>query len=50
MNGIDEAMSELETANYDKDGDLVIWLREKINVSEIEEAAERLAKYEQESD
>ena len=46
MSGIDKAMSELESANYEENGDLVAWLKEKINISEIDEAAERLAQYE----
>jgi signal transduction histidine kinase/CheY-like chemotaxis protein/HPt (histidine-containing phosphotransfer) domain-containing protein len=46
MSGIDKAMSELESANYEENGDLVVWLREKINISEINEAAARLAQYE----
>jgi hypothetical protein len=42
MNGIDKAMSELESADYEEDADLVTWLREKIDISEFAEAAERL--------
>jgi len=45
MSGIDEAMSELESAAYEEDADLVAWLREKINISEIDEVAARLAQY-----
>jgi len=44
MLGIDQAMTELEEANYEEGGELVAWLREKINVSEITEAAMQLAK------
>lgn len=44
--GIDETMDELETADYEEVADLVAWLREKIDISEIGEVAERLAKYE----
>ncbi|MDR0302466.1 MAG: transporter substrate-binding domain-containing protein, partial [Treponema sp.] len=46
MNGIDKAMSELESADYEEDADLVAWLKEKISVSEIAEAAQRIARYE----
>jgi PAS domain S-box-containing protein len=45
MSGIDKAMSELENADYEQDADLVVWLREKIDISEITEAAERLRGY-----
>jgi len=43
MSGIDEVMSELNKNDYEKDGDLVAWLKEKIDISEIGEAATRLA-------
>jgi hypothetical protein len=46
MGGIDEAMAELEKADYDEGADLIPWLRGKIETSEFSEAAERLAKYE----
>jgi PAS domain S-box-containing protein len=48
MNGIDIAMAELERADYEEDADLVEWLKRKIEVSEIAEAAERLVHYEKE--
>jgi len=48
MSGTDEAMSELEKADYEEDADLIPWLREKIETSEFAEAAERLEKYEKE--
>jgi len=48
MAGIDKAMSELESADYEEDADLVTWLKEKIVVSEITETATRLAQYEKE--
>jgi len=44
MTGIDKAMSELENFNYEENAELVSWLREKINISEITEVAEHLAK------
>jgi hypothetical protein len=46
MNGIDKAMTELESAVYEEDADLAVWLREKIDVSEFAEAAVRIAQYE----
>jgi PAS domain S-box-containing protein len=39
MTGIDQAMSELESAAYEEGADMVAWLREKIGISEIDEAA-----------
>jgi len=48
MAGIDKAMSELESADYEESEDLVKWLKEKIVVSEIAETAERLKEYEKE--
>jgi PAS domain S-box-containing protein len=49
MMGIDKAMSELESFSYEEGADLIAWLKEKIDISEITEAAERLAQYEKES-
>jgi len=43
MAGIDNAMSELERADYEEDAELVAWLRDKINISEIDNAAKKLA-------
>jgi signal transduction histidine kinase/DNA-binding response OmpR family regulator len=45
MTGIDEAMSELEKNDYDEDTDLMSWLRERIDVSEISEVAQKLADF-----
>jgi HPt (histidine-containing phosphotransfer) domain-containing protein len=45
MSGIDEAMLELEKADYEEDAELVAWLRERIDVSEMGEVAQRLAGY-----
>jgi CheY-like chemotaxis protein len=42
MIGIDNAMSELESADYDEDAELLTWLKEKIDISEIAEASARL--------
>jgi HPt (histidine-containing phosphotransfer) domain-containing protein len=47
ISGIDQAMSELESSDYEEDADLAAWLREKIDVSEFAEVAARLAKYEE---
>jgi len=46
IDGIDKAMSELESADYEEGADLVEWLRKKIAVSRMSEAAQRLAKEE----
>ena len=43
MSGIDKAMSELEKYDYDEGDDLIEWLKEKINISEITEVAARLS-------
>jgi PAS domain S-box-containing protein len=48
MSGIDKAMAELESTDYEEGADLVAWLKEKIEISEITEAAARLAQYEKE--
>jgi PAS domain S-box-containing protein len=48
MIGIDKALSELEKTDYEEDGDLVAWLRGKIDISEIDEVADRLVRYEEE--
>jgi HPt (histidine-containing phosphotransfer) domain-containing protein len=45
MKDIDRAMSELESADYEQDTGLVAWLREKINISEFSEIAEKIANY-----
>jgi len=44
MSGIDEAMKELESFDYEEGADLVAWIKEKIEVSDIAEVAARLAK------
>ena len=48
MKDIDKAMSELESTDYEKDADLVAWLREKINISEFSEVVERIDNYKEE--
>jgi PAS domain S-box-containing protein len=45
MSGIDEAMAELEKNDYEEGGDLVAWLKKKIDISEIDEVAARLEEY-----
>jgi len=45
MKDIDKAMSELESAEYEQDAGLVVWLSEKINVSEFSEIAEKISNY-----
>jgi CheY-like chemotaxis protein len=49
MSGIDEAMEELEKSDYEEDADLITWIREKLDISEMDEISERLAKYEEEA-
>jgi PAS domain S-box-containing protein len=45
MVGIDKALSELESVDYEEDADLITWLKEKIGTSEITAVAQRLLKY-----
>jgi HPt (histidine-containing phosphotransfer) domain-containing protein len=47
MSGIDEAMEELIKYDYEEDAELVAWLKEKVVISEIDEIAEKLAKYQE---
>ena len=42
ISSIDSAMDELESIEYEDGGDLVAWLREKVDVMEMEEVVERL--------
>jgi len=48
IKNMDRIISELESADYEKGADLIVWLREKIETSEFDEAAQRIAKYEEE--
>ena len=48
MKDIDMAMSELESADYEHDAGFVLWLRDKIIVSEFSEIAERITNYKKE--
>jgi len=45
MNDADEAMEKLESASYDKDGQLITLLREKIDTSDFSEAVELINEY-----
>jgi len=42
MDSIDEIMSQLESADYEEDADLINWIREKIDISRIGEVIKRL--------
>jgi len=42
IEGIDKAMSGLESADYEEGADLVEWLKKKIGISKISEVTERL--------
>jgi len=44
MSGIDSAMDTLESSNYNTGGDLVKWLREKIDTMDVENVVARLSK------
>jgi HPt (histidine-containing phosphotransfer) domain-containing protein len=43
ISGIDEAIEELESATYETGVDLVKWLRDRIDIMELDEVIERLA-------
>ena len=45
MDGIDAAMDILESVSYDKNGSLILWLREKIDGSDFIQAAILLEEY-----
>ena len=45
IDGVDKAMDELESSDYDQDASLIIWLRKKVDALELQEVAEQLAKY-----
>jgi len=42
IDGVDKAMSELESADYEEGADLIAWIREKIDISKMGEVAKRL--------
>ncbi len=41
-------MAELESTDYEEGNDLIKWLKDKIVISEITEAAAKIAQYEKE--
>jgi len=43
IDGVENIMTDLEGAEYEEDGDLIKWIREKIDVSKLDEIAKRLA-------
>ena len=45
MGGVDNAMDELESANYKTDAQLVTWLRERINESDFIAVVSKLVEY-----
>jgi hypothetical protein len=45
MRCIDDTMDELESSEYDTDGSLITWLRERANESGFPVMAERLSEY-----
>ena len=49
ISGVDAAMDELERVEYEAGGDLVEWLREKVDIMEMDEVIERLANVLQEA-
>ena len=42
MNGVDEALSDLEAFDYESEGELIIWLRENAEQTNFDEIVERL--------
>jgi len=46
IKGVDKILTVLESADYEKDGDLIKWVRDKIENSDFSEAAEKLKEYE----
>ncbi|MCL2152033.1 MAG: ATP-binding protein [Oscillospiraceae bacterium] len=42
MNGVDTVMEQLESSCYDIDGDLIIWMREMADISNLQAIAERI--------
>ena len=46
IKGSDKILTILESADYEKDGDLIKWLRDKIENSDFSEAAQKLKEYE----
>ena len=50
MNGVDDAMEELERADYESGAALMTWVKEKINESDFSAVASRLSEYMEESE
>ncbi|MDR2209755.1 MAG: cache domain-containing protein [Azoarcus sp.] len=46
LNGVEKIMEELNSANYETDADLVVWLREKVDSCDFFEIIEKLEDYE----
>ena len=44
IDGVDAAMAELESYDYEAEADLIIWIREKVGVMGFQQIAERLAR------
>jgi signal transduction histidine kinase/DNA-binding response OmpR family regulator/HPt (histidine-containing phosphotransfer) domain-containing protein len=42
MDGVDAAMDALESSDYESGGDLVLWLRSRVNTMDFQEICERL--------
>jgi hypothetical protein len=42
IDDVDEAMKELENAEYDEEGELVTWIREMVDMSKLGDVAKRL--------
>jgi len=49
IKGADKILSVLESSDYEEDGDLIKWIRDKIEISDFIEISERLKKYEKEA-
>ena len=46
VDGITEVMDKLDSAYYERDGDLVAWLKDKVETMDYDQAAERIAEHE----
>jgi len=46
IKGADKILTILESADYEKDGDLIKWLRDRVENSDFTEAAKKLKEYE----
>jgi CheY-like chemotaxis protein/HPt (histidine-containing phosphotransfer) domain-containing protein len=42
MNGVDTDIEQLESTRYDTDGDLIVWIREMADISDLAAIAERI--------